>query len=135
MNLATLRVEGTDEALQALCNLLGLEADSAWKKGEPKRRGGHFSISGWSATIADAQNPSEMVVAIREFVTQCKARNLVFSGSDLSAELAIGVTVGDAEQFVASVDLSASDLLSLGALGIQFSISAYPTSDEANASS
>lgn len=136
MNLATLRVEGTDEALQALCNLLGLEADSTWKKGEPRRRGGPFSISGLSATIADAQTPSEMVVAIREFVAECKARNLVFfSGSDLSAELAIGVTVGATEQFVACVDFSASDLLSLGALGVALSIAAYPTSDETNESS
>jgi hypothetical protein len=132
MNLAILRVEGTDEALQSVCNLLGLEADSTWKKGEPKRRGGFYSISGLSATIADSQNPGEMVVAIREFVAECKARNFVFSGSDLSAELSVGVTVGDTEQFVACVDFSASDLLSLGALGVELSIAAYPTSDEAN---
>ncbi|MCA3106742.1 MAG: hypothetical protein ACK5V0_00670 [Alphaproteobacteria bacterium] len=133
MNLATLRVDGTDQAIQAMCNLLGLEPDQTWKKGDPRRRGGFFSSSGLSATIADAKNPGEMVVAIREFVAQCKARDFAFSGSNLSAELAIGVTVGDTEQFVAFVDFSASDLLALGALGVELSIAAYPTSDEANA--
>jgi hypothetical protein len=132
MNLATLRVEGTDEALQTVRSTLSLVPDSMWKRGEPKRRGGFFSSSGLSATIADAKNPGEMVVAIREFVAECKARNFVFSGSGLSAELSVGVTVGDTEQFVACVDFPASDLLSLGVLGVELSITAYPTSDEAN---
>ncbi len=132
MNLAMLRVEGTDEALQTVCNTLGLVPDSMWKKGEPKRRGGFFLSSGLSATIADAKNPGEMVVAIRQFIAECKARHFVFSGSGLSAELSIGVTVGDSEQFVVCVDFAASDLLSLGALGVELSIAAYPTSDEAN---
>ena len=133
MNLATLRIEGTDPAIQAVCNLLGLEPDHTWKKGDPMRRGGFFSSSGLSATIADTTNPGEMVVAIREFIAQCKARDIVFSGSNPSAEIAIGVTVGDTEQFVAFVDFSSSDLLALGALGLELSIAAYPTSDEANA--
>ena len=135
MNLATLRVEGTDEALQAVRNALGLVPDSIWKQGEPKRRGGFFSSSGMNATIADAKNPGEMVVAIREFVAECKAKHFVFSGPGLSAELSIGVTVGETEQFVACVDFSPFDLLSLGALGVELSIAAYPTSDEANESS
>ena len=135
MNLATLRVEGTDEALQAMRDLLGIEPNQTWKKGEPKRRGGCFSHSGLSATIADedAQNPVEMIGAIREFVSNCKERNFVFSAPSLSAEIAIGVTVGDSVQFVAFVDFSAADLLALGALGVDLSIAAYPTSDEANA--
>jgi hypothetical protein len=131
MNLAILIVEGTDEALQAASNLLGREV-STWKKGAPKRRGGINSTSGLSASIADSQNPSEMVVAIREFVTECQTRNLVFSGLGLSADLSIGVTVGDSEQFIACLDFSASDLVSLGAIGVGLSIAAYPTSDEAN---
>jgi len=132
MNLATLRLEGTDEALQMVCNTLGLVADSMYKQGEPKRRGGFHSSSGLSATIADAKNPGEMVAVIREFIVKCKSRNIVLAGQGLCTELAIGVTVGDSEQFVAFVDFSASDLLSLGSLGVELSIAAYPTSDEAN---
>src|SRR5687767_4700230 len=125
MKLATVRVKGTDQAIQALSKLLKLEVDQTWKKGEPKRRGGYFPTSGFSATIVDAKNPREMVVAICEFMTVCKARNITFSSPDLSAEVAIGVTVGDSEQFIACVDFSVRDLLSLGALGIELSFSAY----------
>jgi hypothetical protein len=134
MNLATLRVEGTDEALEAVCNSLSLKVDATWKKGETKRRGGRHSSSGLSATITDAKNPGEMVVAIRKFLVTCQERNIVFNDANLSAELAIGVTVGESKQYVAVVDFSAPDLLSLGALGIRLSIASYPTSDEANAS-
>ena len=130
MNLAMLRAEGTDEALDALRGSLGLAIDSSWKKGEPKRRGGHYSSSGLNATIADAENPHEMVVAIREFITQCKAQNIAFPDANLSAEISIGITVGEEVQFVACVDLSASDLLSLGELGIALGVAAYPASDE-----
>jgi hypothetical protein len=73
-----------------------------------------------------------MVAAIREFVTECQTRKLDFSGLGLTAVLSIGVTVGDSEQFIACLDFSASDLLSLGAIGVGLSIAAYPTSDEAN---
>lgn len=133
MNLAILRIEGTDEALEALCNSLKLEVDSTWKKDDPKRRGGNYSSSGLNATIADAKNPGRMVVAIREFMAKCKEQDIIFSDSNLSSELSIGVTVGDSVQYVAFVDFSVSDLLLLGALGIALSIAAYPASDEANA--
>jgi hypothetical protein len=132
MNLAMLRVEGADEAIHRVQDTLALVPDSAWKRGDAKRHGGFFANSGLSATIADAKNPGEMVVAIREFVAMCKARHIDFVGAGVSAELSIGVTVGDAEQFVASICFSVADLLSLGALGVELSISAYPTSDEAN---
>lgn len=132
MNLVTLRIQGTDEALHSLCRDLRLVADSMWKKGDPKRRGGCFSNSGLSATLVDAKNPVEVVNTIRAFAAKCKERSVVLASSDLSAELSIGVTVGDSEQFIANLAFSASDLLSLGAIGIELSIAAYPTSDKAN---
>lgn len=132
MNLATLRVQGTDEALHLLCSQIKLVADSTWKKGDPKRRGGCFSTSGLSATIVDAKNPAELVSAIRAFVAKCKEQGIVLASPSLSAELAIGVTVGDSQQFIACVDFSASDLLSLGTLGVELTIAGYPTSDEAS---
>jgi hypothetical protein len=124
-------IEGTDDKLQIASSLLTCEV-STWKKGAPKRRGGIHSTSGLSATIADAQNPNEMVVTIREFVSECQKRNLDFSGLGLSADLSIGVTVGGSEQFIACLDFSASDLVSLGAIGVGLGIAAYPTSDEAD---
>ncbi|MGO4152579.1 hypothetical protein [Cupriavidus sp. YAF13] len=133
MNLATLRVEGDDETLALLCDALGRNFDNTWKKGEPKRRGGTHTLSGFGLTLADSDNPGEMVASIRQFLAECKVLGLAFSGTNLSSELAIGVTVGDSVQFVAFVDLTVADLSLLCSLGINLSVAAYPTSDEANA--
>ena len=62
----------------------------------------------------------------------CDERNVCFSELGLVAELALGLTVGGASQFIASVTLSGSDLTELGGLGLSLSVSAYPTSDEVN---
>lgn len=133
MNLATLRVEGEEASLAALAKRLGLDIDASWKKGEARRRGGEHESSGFNATVADAENPKEMVRSIGEFLKKCETSKVSFVSEGLSAELAIGVTVGDSEQFVAFVDLPSAELASLGALGIALSFAAYPTSDEANA--
>lgn len=133
MNLATLRVEGDEATLLSLVNRLGLDIDTSWRKGEPQRRGGEHQSSGFCATVADAENPNEMLRRIRDFMKKCRAAEISFMSEGLSAELAVGVTVGDSEQFVAFVDLSVADLASLGELGIGLSFAAYPTSDEANA--
>jgi hypothetical protein len=132
MNLANLRVEGADQALHTACHALNLVPDFTWKQGEPRRRGGVFLSSGWSVTVADAKNPRVMVEAIRAFLAQCTAQGFEFRAHDLAAELSVGITVGDSEQFVAFVDFTTADLLALGTLGIELSVAAYPTSDEAN---
>ena len=133
MNLATLRVEGEEATLASLISRLGLDIDASWRKGEPKRRGGEHQSSGFNATVADAENPKEMLRGVRDFLAKCEASDLSFISESLSAELAIGVAVGDSEQFVAFVEFSSAELMSLGALGIALSFAAYPTSDEANA--
>ena len=132
MNIATLRIEGEDQALVQLRNALHLAADAEWRKGASKRNGGSHAKSGFNATIADASNPGEMVVVVRKFLAECKELGVVLSSGTLSTELSVGVTVGDSAQFVAFVDFTAQDLVLLGALGINLSIAAYPTSDEAN---
>ena len=48
----------------------------------------------------------------------------------VDAELAVGISVGDSVQYVASVDLSPADIRDLAAAGIAFNVAAYPTSDE-----
>jgi hypothetical protein len=133
MNLATLRVEGKDSALDALKKALSLECDSQWNKGDKRRNGGVHALSGFNATVADAGNPRELVSLIRAFLARCKEKGIVFPCLNVEAELAVGFTVGDSEQFVASVEFSPSDLLSCAECGISLSVTAYPTSDEANA--
>jgi len=58
-----------------------------------------------------------------------------FPGQGLTAELSVGVTVGDSAQFVASIDLTSDDLSMMGTLGLSLNVSAYPTSGELNAAS
>ncbi len=133
MNLVTLRVEGADQALDGLVRILRLEVDARWKGGDPKRTGGHHASSGLNATIADAPNSEQMRHGIRTFLADCKARNVSFLDLGLSGEVAVGISVGDSEQYVGSLELAASDLHALGFLGLALSVAAYPTSDEANA--
>lgn len=131
MNLATLRVEGSNAEIEALKTSLPLDIETSWKEGEAMRRGVHRA-SGFNTTVADTENPKQLVEAVREFLAECKNRSIEFSNPNLTAELSIGIAVGDSVQFVASVDFTTYDLEALAALGIALSITAYPTSDEAN---
>jgi hypothetical protein len=133
MNLATLTAEGSDEALDSLKEALHLKPQKIWKKGDPKRRTGTHLSSGFSASIADAGNPRELIAALRSFLSRSKERGLSFLPKpDLSTELSVGVSVGDSPQYVACIEFLPSDLLLLGELGLTFSVWVYPTSDEAN---
>jgi hypothetical protein len=131
MNIATLRIEGEEPALSALTGTLPGHADAQWLKGERGRNGVVYALSGFSVTVAEVPSPRALVSEVRQFLTQCKARKIDFRNG-LTAELSIGFTVGGSRQFVASVDFSPADLASLAACGIALSVTAYPTSDEAN---
>lgn len=132
MNLAILSVEGPDSALTELRKALALECDVEWRRGEQGRDGRARTSSGFSATIADTDSSGEFVDIIRAFLTQCYINNIDFRKLSLSAELRIGFTVGDSEQYVGSIALSPSELLQCAECGIAIKITAYPTSDEAN---
>lgn len=132
MNIATLRVEGTESALEKTKQTLQVVCDTEWKKGENKRNGNTYNSSGFSVTIADASSPGELTDQILAFLDKCKNSAIAFSAPELKAELDIGVTVGESQQFVASVEFSPPDLMLCAECGITLSITAYPTSDEAN---
>lgn len=132
MNLATLRVSGSDEELSSICNRLSLSVTSAWKKGDTQHRGGVRTDSGFSADLVDAKTPAALVSDLRNFLAACRKCNVRFVSPSLKAEIALGITVGDAEQFVACVDFTADDLLAIGALGLKLAVWSYPTSEEAN---
>ena len=131
MNTATLRALGSDTALDSLRDALDLSIIREWKKGETRRLGGVYEISGFNAdVVADAENPSSLVEEIRGFLNRCLSKRILFSSSELSSQLDIGVSVGGSEQFTASVVFSPEDLESFSKLGLELSISAYPTSDD-----
>lgn len=132
MNLATLIVEGEEPALGNLRKALPLQIDASWKRGDVRRNGKIHTSPGFSATIADAANPRDLTHAIQTFLKQCKERGVSFAKRGVSAELSLGVTVGDSQQFVAGVELSSSALSLLAEHGLTLSLTAYPTSDDAN---
>lgn len=133
MNVAILIVEGNDDDLDAIVDILPFPYDARWGKGELRQNGESYESSGVSVTVADEENPIALVRCILEFLKRCKAKGAIFSAHNLVAELSVGFTVGDSKQFVASVEFSSAELLMFAECGIAISITAYPTSDEVNA--
>jgi hypothetical protein len=76
-----------------------------------------------------------MLAKVREFLAACQAHRPKLFANGVEAELSIGITVGDSIQYVASVDLSSSEIRELATLGLSLNFTAYPTSDEVNDSS
>jgi hypothetical protein len=131
LNTATLRLQGGDASLDEVVGKLQLNVTSRIRAGEPRRRGGIHLESGLSANIADTANPVAMMKQVRAFIQECIEYGPTLFPSGVDAEVAVGISVGDSVQFVASVELSPADIRDLAAVGIAFSFAAYPTSDEA----
>ena len=133
MNLATFWVEGKGVALERVVRSLGIEVDRQWRAGDQTRSGKIRDSDGFSCTVADDATPRELEESLHKFSDQCAQAELNFRSLDLSAALSLGVSVGDDQQFIVSLDLSANLLAALGQLGVALQVNAYPTSDSANA--
>lgn len=133
MNLATLRVVGADSSLEQLKDVLQLVCDLAWHKGDRRRSGSVHALSGFNAVVAEAENLQMLTSLIRSFLKKCREKDVVLPRLNLGAELDLGVFVGSSEQYVASVLFTPADLLLCAECGIDLRVTAYPTSDEANA--
>jgi hypothetical protein len=127
MNLAILIVEGTAVRLDEIERLLNNPSGAPIS---PVEKPLDSVSSRASLTIADAENPVEMMSGIRRFLACCQDAGVGFPAGEGSAELSIGVAVGSRDQFVAGVDLSLDVLSALVALGISISVTAYPASDD-----
>jgi len=128
LNIATLRLTGSDASLDEVVGKLRLTVSSRVRAGDPRRRGGVHAASGLSASIAGAANPVAMTKQVRAFIQECLKHCPNLFPEAVDAELAVGISVGDSVKFVASVDLSPADIRDLAAIGIAFSVAAYPTS-------
>ena len=133
MNLATLRVQGPDSSLEELKELLGLVIDAEWHAGDERRSGSVHEFSGFNATVADASTPKQMTELMRTFWARCIEKGVAFPWRGITAELAVGLAIGDSTQFVAGIELVPSDISLCAECGMTLSVTAYPTSDEANA--
>lgn len=132
LNTATLRLKGGDALLDGVVGKLQLRVTSRFRAGEPRRRGGTHVDSGLSANIADAENPDALMKQVRAFIRECMKHGPTLFPPAVDAEIAVGFSVGDSVQFVASIELLPADIRDLAAVGIAFSVAAYPTSHQAS---
>ena len=80
MNIATLRLSGTDEALEALVNTLKLEQDAIWNRGDPfLTRDGQHESSGLNANIVETKDSKTLVEKLRAFFLKCQANHVTFA--------------------------------------------------------
>jgi hypothetical protein len=133
MNLAILRVKGSDFPLAELKRLLNLTSDTEWHAGDRIKNGGVHESSGFNATIADAETPRAMTELMRSFLVQCREAQVTFPWRGVTVAVEMGFSVGDSAQFIAFTELSPADIRLCGQCGIGLSVTAYPTSDDANA--
>jgi len=133
MNLATLRVEGPDKSLSQLKELLGLSSDTEWHAGERRRDGSVRDSSGFNTTIADAETSGDMATRLRNFLIRCAAAGVSFPWRGIKGEIDVGFDVGSSERFVGGFKLSPADIQACAECGLGLSATAYPTSDEADA--
>lgn len=133
MCLATLRVEGADSSLEQIKNELSLACDLEWRKGDRRRNNSLHALSGFNANVVECENPQMLTSLVRSFLKKWKDKAVVLTRLNLKAELDIGFSVGSSEQYEASVLFTSEDLLLCAECGINLRVTAFPTSDEANA--
>ncbi len=130
MNIASLRVQGSDSEVIALRTALSIPIDADWKQGEYKSRNKKHEKSGFNACIADVEYTIDLSKRIHEFLSECKIQSISFKSSDIEAEIDIGIGVGLNEQFAPSICVPQEDMKLIVELGLEFRVSAYPCSDD-----
>lgn len=134
MNLATLRVEGSDKSLGELKALLDLSPDVEWHAGERRRNGAIRDLSGFNFSIANAETADQMTNLLKSFLSRCAAAGVRFPWRGITGEVDIGFSVGDSVRFFGGFRLSAADIEAFAECGLALCATAYPTSDEGGAS-
>jgi hypothetical protein len=122
MNIATLKVNGDEEALADVRDGLPTEPDSTWSKGDVRPDGRVRLDWGFYVSIATDKDPDALLKQVRSYLSECSARGIHFERSDIAAELRIAFTVADAAHVTPSMDLSLADLQLLVNMGISLSI-------------
>ena len=70
-----------------------------------------------------------MLEDIRCFLERCETGNVTLPACNLHGELSIGVAVGDAAQFAAILEFTASDLQRIAASSVTLTVAAYTAAD------
>lgn len=130
MWLAVLSASGAEFDPDAYLRWAGLEPDAVWHVGEPRFRGEPHAESGFNICVADERSMDALVETMRDWLTAHRLVLAALGKAGAKAELDVGMTVGSAKQFAASVSLEPSDLALLAELGLVYCVSAYPAADD-----
>ncbi len=122
MNIATLKVNGDDDALADIRDGLPAEPDGTWQKGDVRPDGRVRIDSGCYVSLGTDKNPDKLLKQVRSFLAECTARGIHFERSDVAAELRISFTVDDPDKATPTLDFSLADLSLLVETGISLSI-------------
>jgi hypothetical protein len=112
---------------------MSVEPESMWHVGDKGIRGQAHKDSGVSFVVSDASSAQQLASDLQQFLKRNRFALSELTGRGLTAELDVGVTVGDSQQYVALVPFAPEVLRALADLRIGLCVSAYPTSNEANA--
>ncbi|QYK06875.1 hypothetical protein [Shewanella zhangzhouensis] len=130
MNIAILRVCGKLEDLERLREDYTFEVYSQWKKGDPISKTKTFSESGFKVSIPDGNSPKDMIEILSSLLLELSAKEIDFRDYGVTAEIDIGLGVGEEKQFVATYDLPLPFLELAVKCGVSISMSSYPVDEE-----
>ena len=134
MNLALLNIAASEAVLDILAGEFLSTPTNRHKIGQEYALGRRVhKESGISVAISDAHTSAQLIEEVGAFfgsMSSVAENNLSKANSK---ELSVGFSVGDSEQFIGTASFSPELMAKLEKCGIVLSVSAYPTSDEANA--
>jgi len=134
MRSAVLRASGDFDADRYLAQY-GFVASRVWRAGESAGENGPRMESGFNLAIAEARSTLELMREIRVWVAEHSAALGRLIEVNVFVEIDVGLTVGAADQYTASIAASSADLALLAASGVSFRVSAYPASEDDQTSS
>jgi hypothetical protein len=135
MRLAILRVSGTEFDPDIFAARFRFSPDIVWRAGVPDRVGRVRAKPGFNLTIADDHSAAALVRRVCEWVETNKMALRALDESGGTAEIDVGLSVGAAGQFTASVTWAPSELALLAGCGVNLCVSAYPAGEEDEAKS
>jgi hypothetical protein len=109
-----------------------LAPDAVWRKGDVGVGGRVSADSGFNKTLFEATSPDLVSVQIVKALQEWRDAAEALVAQGVGSMLDLGIVVGGPHAFTGSVFLDVNALQLLATLKIGLTVSAYPSTDEAN---
>ncbi|GLX76702.1 hypothetical protein tinsulaeT_00420 [Thalassotalea insulae] len=130
LNLATLTIRGSKEELEIAKSKIPLTPYRSWSLGDAITNSKTYDDFGYEYEIADTDTPAGLTQKIEAFLNQLHEQSINFNKLGVSAELSLGIGVGDEVQYIASHQFSLNIIELLVKTGLSLEYSAYPVGEE-----